>query len=407
MSIEIRICPRNSLFLACLLVVACDSGSEEPASQSPGGDGEGAGLTPSLLAGLGSGVDENGDGFIDTFDFHGDGTVTGAGIDTNGDGRPDAIGHDTDGDGIIDALDTTGDGVPDSFAPPPTSGDGDGDIVITPPAGSGGSAPSTPIGNGMPEVCDGIDNDENGIIDDLDVGGDGICDCLNIGTIGRIGPWSSGGNIFTEWLNTRSPQPATELADQVLTSEVLAGLDLIVVLRADTAPLGQDDSPAHHEFSEAEVAALEAWVRAGGGLMTTIGYQGDETAEIVNVNRLLAPFSLGYDSAATNIASGFLDEWDTTHPIANGVTQINVDNGVGPLTAQGTTVAWTNQSEPALVVDQADQGRVVVYGDEWITYDSEWQDVAEQQVELFWLNLFKWMSPPTECQVEIPPTVVR
>lgn len=362
--------------------------------------------------GLGTGVDKNTDGLIDTFDFHGDGSVVGPGIDTNGDGEPDAIGHDTNSDGMIDAVDTTGDGTPDSFAPPPSgdggsSGDGDGDIVIQPPTGTGGADPTTPGGNGTPELCDGIDNDEDGIIDDVDAGNDGICDCLNIGTIGRIGPWSDGGNIFTEWLNTRSPQPAVELGDQILTAELLAPLDLIVVLRADTAALDQDSSPAHHEFSPAEVAALEAWVRAGGGLMTTIGYQGDEVQEIVNVNRLLAPFTLGYDPEATNIASGFIDQWDATHPIANGITQINVDNGIGPLSTQGTIVAHTNQSEPALVASQADLGRVVVYGDEWITYDSEWQDVEEQQVELFWLNLFKWMSPPSECQVEIPPTVVR
>lgn len=394
---------------ALFLGLACDPGSGDPPAETTG-DGDASGPTPLVAEGLGVGVDKNGDGLVDTFDFHADGMVVGAGIDTNGDGEADAIGHDTNGDGVIDALDTTGDGVPDRFAtPPPGDGDtgGDGDIVVEPPTGTGGAEPTTPVGNGMPEICDGIDNDEDGNIDNVDAGKDGICDCLNIGTIGRIGPWSDGGNIFTEWLNTRSPKPAVELGDQILTPELLSTLDLIVVLRADTAALGQDNSPAHHAFSAEEVASLEAWVRAGGGLMTTIGYQGDETQEVLNVNLLLAPFTLGYDASATNIASGFLDQWDATHPIANGVTQINVDNGVGPLTAQGTIVAWTNQGEPALVAAQADLGRVVVYGDEWITYDSEWQDVAEQQVELFWLNLIKWMSPPSECQVEIPSTVVR
>jgi hypothetical protein len=48
-----------------------------------------------------------------------------------------------------------------------------------------------------------------------------------------------------------------------------------------------------------------------------------------------------------------------------------------------------------------------VWGDEWITYDSEWQDVEDQQVELFWLNILKWLSPPMTCQVPIPPDIPR
>ena len=61
----------------------------------------------------------------------------------------------------------------------------------------------------------------------------------------------------------------------------------------------------------------------------------------------------------------------------------------------------------ALEVLQSEKGRVVVWGDEWITYDSEWQDVEDQQIELFWLNILKWLSPPGECQVPIPPDIPR
>src|SRR5690606_11328328 len=139
-------------------------------------------------------------------------------------------------------------------------------------------------------------------------------------------------------LNARTPIPATELGDSTLTTEVLQGLNVIVVLRADTAPIDQDDSPAHHEFSADEVDAMDAWVRAGGGLMTTIGYQGDEAAEIVNVNRLLAPFDAGYDPTKLQL-HGFLETWNEDHPIANGISSIFTDNGVEPLTTSGTTIA--------------------------------------------------------------------
>jgi hypothetical protein len=45
----------------------------------------------------------------------------------------------------------------------------------------------------------------------------------------------------------------------------------------------------------------------------------------------------------------------------------------------------------------------VVLGDDWIPYDSEWQDVQDQQVEQLWLNVFKWLSPGNVCQVPTTP----
>ena len=42
-----------------------------------------------------------------------------------------------------------------------------------------------------------------------------------------------------------------------------------------------------------------------------------------------------------------------------------------------------------------------------MTYDSEWANVTDEQVELFWLNILKWLSPPKTCQVPIPPGLVK
>ena len=49
----------------------------------------------------------------------------------------------------------------------------------------------------------------------------------------------------------------------------------------------------------------------------------------------------------------------------------------------------------------AKRSSVLVWGDEWISFDSEWVGHPDYQVERFWLNALKWLSPAGECQVPI------
>lgn len=280
-----------------------------------------------------------------------------------------------------------------------------GGISIPPGGGASGSGGAP--GNGMPEVCDGVDNDGNGIVDDVDVGNDGVCDCLQIGTLGQIGPWSNGGNVFASWLNARTPTGAIALDDQVLTEALLQPFQVIVSLHVGTMSVTGNGRTvdAHHEFSEAEAVAFKAWVEKGGGTMTTIGYSYDEAGEVVNINRLLNPLGLGYSTTKLDL-NGFVQTWTPGHPVTMGIRSINTDNGVEPAD-MGTTLAMGQGQRLALKVAEVGQGKVVVWGDEWITYDSEWADVTNQQVELFWVNILKWLSPPKVCQVPIPPTIIR
>ena len=242
-----------------------------------------------------------------------------------------------------------------------------------------------PDGSG-PEVCDGVDNDLNGVIDDVDVGGDGVCDCLIIATLGRPGEWGDG-DVFAAWLDERSDIGATELGDQVLTPALLEPFQVIVAqdLRG-------------REYAASEVDALRGWIESGGGLMTLIGY-GDSD-ERTQINRLLEPTGIAYDGVGILAGSPTIPvtEW-TTHPVTDRIEQVGVNNGYEVI-GEGDVIA----REAGLAVLRAKEmgaGKVLVWGDEWITYDSEWTEHPEYQLERFWLNAIKWLTPSTECQVPI------
>lgn len=243
-----------------------------------------------------------------------------------------------------------------------------------------------------PEVCDGVDNDGNGTIDDVDVGGDGVCDCLLIATLGKPGG-SGEGDVFGGWLDARSDTGAANLADQVLTPELLARYQVIVA----------QDVHDQRLYSAAEIDALQRWVENGGGLLTLIGYAGVD--ERTNANAVLARFGLDYGSTPILPRNGGMTvpvrSW-VPHPVTTGVTAVGVDNGY-EVEGSGTALA----SEGGYVLLRAKEvgsGHVLAWGDEWITYNTEWSSSAGYQVEQLWLNMIKWLTAAKVCQV--PPPIV-
>jgi hypothetical protein len=271
------------------------------------------------------------------------------------------------------------------------TGSGTGGLDIDVTAGGANSTGGRPAGNGKPELCDGVDNDANGVIDDVDTGGDGVCDCLLVARLGAPGIWGTG-DVFTKWLDERSDTGAASLGGKKLTASALAKYDVIVV---------EDLSKLERSYSADEIAALEAWVKAGGGLLTLIGYDGP--SERTNVNSLLEPYGLAYGAEPIlQKESGStvpITDW-TTHPTTTGIIKVGVDNGY-PVTGGGKVIARGGGFDVARALESG-KGRVFVWGDEWITYNSEWKDHPDYQVQRFWLNLLKWLTPRDQCQVQIP-----
>jgi hypothetical protein len=301
------------------------------------------------------------------------------------------------------------------------TGPGGGPMLGVAGTGDGGPADGGPLTGDMcgttcpagvascsPETCDGVDNNCDGVLDNVDKNSDGVCDCLLIATLGYPGKWGTG-DVFAAWLSARSNNGATDLGDQVLTPELLAKYQVIVAQDVDSTlhgASGADPAYATHEYSDAEVQALHDWVAKGGGFMTLIGYA--DTSEVVNVNRLLAPFGMNYGSTAILPKNGGstvpITMW-TAHPVDTGVMAVGVDTGV-ETQGMGTVIA-TGGGYNVGLAQEVLPGHVLMWGDEWITYNSEWQDHPDYQVELFWVNAIKWLTAANTCQVPIPPGLIK
>ena len=257
---------------------------------------------------------------------------------------------------------------------------------IFPPDGGGGANMCTPA-SAFETVCDGKDDDCNGRIDDLDAGKDGICDCLRIGIIGS--PGSNPSANFQAWLQARGTtvermhQTPAEVFD-------LALLDKYDVIIFDRLP---------REYTAAEAATLQAWVEARGGFMSMTGYTGSPAPDFYT-NALLAPFGLEYQPGlhsepVTNFAK---------HPVTDGLTSVTFAGGylvkdVGPNGGTSTAIGSISAG-PVVFAHERGKGRAVVWGDEWIEFDSEWTSLPE--IEKLWVNIIAWIGPQDSCQVTVP-----
>ncbi|MGD0835547.1 MAG: hypothetical protein ABSB49_02760 [Polyangia bacterium] len=273
-------------------------------------------------------------------------------------------------------------------------------------------------------------------------GGDGCtCSPLNLAVLGKPGDWGANPDgdpptALQDWLNSASS--GTARADNIpnrvtLTPEFLAAYNVIILASlADDSKMGP-----WWTFSDDEVAAFQAWVENGGGVISLTGYaSGDETAPN---NQLLGFSGVTYNndgvwgdcinwSICSCTGSMTVSDWIRTDPVianlSTGVTLVGYENGHsincpadGHVAAQ---VLNNNVETNALVGKLVGKGRVLAYGDEWITYTSQWTGAGDPsstnpgcagempqdqyQMAQFWYNMIHWSQPAADCFVIVDNT---
>jgi hypothetical protein len=252
--------------------------------------------------------------------------------------------------------------------------------------------------------------------------------CVRIGMLGRLPtygavPGMDSTAALQQWLNTKSTaMVATYITDTPITEDFLAQYDVLILQALEAAEV---ENGPRFQYDAAELAAFEAWVRAGGGVITLTGY-GKWAAEVDPTNQLLAFTGLSYakddifgegtcpDNNCCCASNSIPVTGWTEHPIAANIERVGAFHGRsvlgdGEVVAQGATVYGAAK--------QMDMGRVFVFSDEWVSYTSQWDGVGAAtcatdpahnycmdrqapqfyQVAQFWYNAIKWASGDRMC----------
>jgi hypothetical protein len=252
-------------------------------------------------------------------------------------------------------------------------------------SGSGGSTSAAPNTGG---AAGGLILDVNAGTPNRDQEESG-CTRLNIGILGN--PGANASSNFQQWLmksGTRAERIQTT-ADVPLTSATLEPFDVVVL---DWLP---------RDYTAAEAETFAAWVSAGGGVASMTGYS-DDTNNDWRANSLLAPLEVAYHGS---LSGGPIMNF-AMHPITAGLASVTFAGGYAVADLGGTASVRTpiaflpNGGEPAAVAVQMGKGRAVVWGDEWIEFDSEWSVLP--QITQLWVQLFAWIAPQTKCALNPP-----
>jgi len=317
------------------------------------------------------------------------------------------------------------------------TGGGAGGVVSGGAGGSGisGAGGTTQVTIGTSTVSVTTDPADAGMTTQVVVceGGDDACTCppLNLAGLGKPGKWGANPNgdpdtALQDWLSSSSAGTARvdNFKDRTtLTADFLATYNVIILASlADDSDLGP-----WWTFTDDEVAAFRAWIQNGGGVISLTGYSSGN--EIAPLNQLIGFSGISYNSDSVwgscddwsicNCTQSLtLSHWITSDPVianlSKGVTMVGYTNGRSITSPSDGHVAATMSGTNALVGKLVGNGRVLAYGDEWITYTSQWTgaglagyaDAATCQGEMpqdkyqtpqFWYNMIRWSYPLGSC----------
>ena len=143
-------------------------------------------------------------------------------------------------------------------------------------------------------------------------------------------------------------------------------------------------------YTSDEANALFNWVQAGGGVMSVSGYSfSGQDRDFPN--SLLAPLGIQYTGMDGSCSSVPISN---NHPVTVNVQNLTFCGGYdvsdsGQSGGSDTTLATYN-GQPILIAQERSKGRALVWGDEWILFDSEFNGNPSEKT--FWIQALIWLA---------------
>jgi len=314
------------------------------------------------------------------------------------------------------------------------------------PSGSGGGASGsteigqsgsggTPINITLSPAADAAAQGDPGTVKtqvECDGGAQCTCPPFNVAVMGKPGKWGAVRNgdpptALMDWLSSSSAGTAkvSTFTDRTtLTPELLSGYNVFILVSLS------DDSEGGPwwTFTDDEVAAFRAWLEAGGGVIAVTGYasNGDE---VNPVNQLVGFSGVTFnkddvyatcpDWGVCNCThSQILSTWMTSdsaiEKLTTNLKYIGFEHGRSvAVPADGHAVAAVDGPKTVMAGKQVGKGHVLLFGDEWITYTSQWTGIGnpsatdtncngnlpqdQYQTGQLWYNMIKWSAPNDTC----------
>ncbi len=262
----------------------------------------------------------------------------------------------------------------------------------------------------------------------------GRCTCFNIASIGLPGHTGFQGGMdsttaFTDWLNQQSSANVDMYTTRpTLDADFLGKYDVLIIQWLVDGVSGEDGT-GYWTFTSAETAALDTWVKAGGGLITLSGYDA-QAQEVMPLNQIVqATTDMSYGTAdvlgtvsTANYCLGESDPlggWVQTTAIGKHIDEVGAFHGRPIMTGPNAVVDCTDGTNVYAAHEDVGEGHVFAFADEWVTYTSQWFGIdaggncadasanTVYQVPQFWYNAISYASQATMCPFTLNGPIAR